>query len=400
MALVTHVIGDCLGCGGTSTFGDVEIFNTHRLGSYLYRGCKRCRYREQVSLPPLKKKVLYLDQFFFSHAFRGGERRFLEAAERIERLVSLQLLAAPFSSIHEDETHQWERRDELFRFVKATARGHEFRDAFDVERTQLVKMFLSWLRGEAPEYVLDPSDALKDELHAWDGYMRIEVGRYRGDIELIRDLKRQSVEGLVDLFPGWRELNSSFEEDLQAEYTVAGKAYVDVFIEFVSRLAGNDHGAMLDAPMASMVVQSLLNLVPEDVPEEDRLRTCTRFLFSEHFKQIPYQWLSAHMFASLKAMVKNGAYSNRERALQRLSGVFYDVKHIATYAPYVDVFVMDQPMAELASRATVRLEQRYGPKVFSRSNWDDFVKWLDDLEAEMTEEHRAAVATAYPRTYR
>lgn len=399
MALVTHVLGDCPGCGGTSTFGDVDIFSTHRLGSYLYRGCKRCRYREQVSLPPLKKKVLYLDQFFFSHAFRGGESRFVEAAERIERLVSLQLLAVPFSSIHEDETHQWERRDELFRFVKATARGHEFRDAFDVERTQLVKMFLSWLRGEAPVYVLDPSDALKDELHAWDGYMRIEVGRYLGDIELIRDLKRQSVEGLVDLFPGWRELNSSFEEDLHAEYAVAGKAYIDVFIEFVSRLAGGDHGAMLDAPMASMVVQSLLHLVPGDVPEEDRLRTCTRFLFSEHFKEIPYQWLSAHMFASLKAMVKNGAYSNRERALQRLSGVFYDVKHIATYAPYVDAFVMDQPMAELASRATVRLEERYGPKVFSRSNWDDFVKWLDDLEVEMTEEHRAALATAYPRTY-
>jgi hypothetical protein len=105
------------------------------------------------------------------------------------------------------------------------------------------------------------------------------------------------------------------------------------------------------------------------------------------------------MFASLKAMVKNGAYANRERALQRLSGVFYDVKHIATYAPYVDAFVMDQPMAELVSHATVRLAERYGLRVFSRSNWDDFMEWLDCLETEMADEHRAALATAYPRAY-
>lgn len=399
MALVTHVLGNCAGCGGTNTFGDVDIFNTHRMGTYLYRGCQRCRYHEKVGLPTLKKRVLYLDQFFFSHAFRGREPRFVDAAERIERLVSLQLLAVPFSSIHEDETHQWERRDELYRFVKATARGHAFRDDFHVERTQLVKMFKSWLRGEPAKYVLDSSDALKDELQAWDSYMRIEVGRYRGDIEFIRDLKRQSVEGLIDMFPGWRELNTSFEEDLHAEYSDAGKAYINVFIEFITCLVGGDASAALDAPATSMVIQTLLNLVPEEVPQDDRLRTCTRFLFSEHFKEIPYQWLSAHMFATLKSTVKQGAYHNRERALQRLSGVFYDVKHIATYAPYVDAFVMDQPMAELVSRATVGLEERYGPKVFSRSNWDDFMGWLDCLEAEMSAEHRTALATAYPRIH-
>ena len=55
------------------------------------------------------------------------------------------------------------------------------------------------------------------------------------------------------------------------------------------------------------------------------------------------------IYASLKAMVKEGAYTNAERAVKRLSGFYYDVKHIAIYAPYCDAFVVDQPMAELTN---------------------------------------------------
>ncbi len=391
MALVTYILGDCPGCNAQNTFGNVDVY-----GDYVYRGCKRCRYNEHVDLPPLHKKVLYLDQFFFSHAFRGGDARFVAAAERIARLASLQLLVAPFSSIHEDETHQWEKRDALFRFIKATARGHEFDAAYEVEQAQMVKSFQAWLAGKPAEYELDPADALEDDVRHWDSYMRIDVGRYMGNIELIRDLKKQSIEGLVNLFEGWRKLQTPVEDDLQAEYQVAGKAYMDFYLEFALRVAGGDYTAMFDAPIISQVVQTMLHAIPEAVPQDQKLRKCAQFLVSDHFKEMPYQWLNAHMLATLKLLVKNGAYANRDRALQRLSGVFYDVKHIATYAPYVDAFVMDQPMADLVSRPTVRLEERYGTKVFSLNNWDDFLAWLDQLEGAMSAEHREGLRVAYP----
>jgi len=102
------------------------------------------------------------------------------------------------------------------------------------------------------------------------------------------------------------------------------------------------------------------------------------------------------MLATLKHLVKNGFYTNRDQALRKLNGFFYDVKHIATYAPYVDVFVMDQPMADFVSRPTVNLEGRFGTKVFSLGNWDEFLAWLDQLEGEMTAEHREGLQAAYP----
>ena len=51
---------------------------------------------------------------------------------------------APYSSVHEDEIHQWrgykdKSHDQLMEFIKATARGAEFEKAYDVERTQVLK---------------------------------------------------------------------------------------------------------------------------------------------------------------------------------------------------------------------------------------------------------------------
>jgi hypothetical protein len=344
----------------------------------------------------LRKKVLYLDQFFFSHAFRGGEQRFIDAARHIERLTSLQLLVVPYSSIHEDETHQWARRDELFKFIKATARGAEFKADYEVTHTQLLKGFKAWLEKASPQYQREERDALRDDIHGWDGYMRIEVGRYMGDIDLIRDLKRQSIEGLVDMFDGWRTSTFTFDQDVEAEFATASKAYIDFYLEFAMRIAGGDYDAIFDAPIISTAVQQMLHILPDDIPPEDSLRQCALFLVSDHFKQLPYQWLSARIFATLKAMVKGGAYTNRERALQRLSGFFYDVKHISTYAPYCDAFVMDQPMAELVASHNVGLEERFGVKVFSLNNWNDFLSWLEALEAGMSQGHRTGLATAYP----
>jgi hypothetical protein len=44
-----------------------------------------------------------------------------------------------------------------------------------------------------------------------------------------------------------------------------------------------------------------------------------------------------------------------KKAVKRLSGYFYDGKHVATYAPYCDAFVVDQAMAELLAKPTAMI---------------------------------------------
>ena len=394
--LVTRVIGNCPVCGGKGRFGNVSV-----RGDHVLRGCMSCKYSTTVWLPKTRKKVLYLDQFFFSSAFRERDLRFTKAAERIRQVSTLQLLAVPYSSVHEDETHQWrgydgKNKDDLMEFIKATSRGHEFRSAYDVEQTQIVRAFQAFLQEKSASFDLQEGDVIHGNIHEWDDYFRIDVDRYIGDIELIRDLKRQSVEGLVDIFPGWRTSPNTFEQDVALELRDAAKGYIDSYVSYAARVAGGDYAALFDSPIMSMVVQSMLYCLPEEMLPEEKLGKIGEYFKSNHFSAIPYQWVSVRAFAVLKDMVKRGAYTDRETALKRLSGFFQDVKHVSTYAPYCDAFIMDQAMASLVGDPRIALETRYGVKVFSLNNWDDFLAWMDALENGMTQEHRAGLAAAYP----
>lgn len=398
--LVTRVLGDCPGCGAKDSFGNVSVGNDHVL-----RGCKRCRHQSTVWLPTIRKKVLYLDQCFLSGAFRGGDPRFIEAAERVKRMARLQLLLVPYSSVHEDETHQWRgykefRPEDLLEFIKATARGAEFQKDYHVERTQVTKAWSAFLKGMPTDYSFEDDDAIEGALNEWDDYYRIDVGGYSKDVELRRSAKTQAVDELVKAFDEWQASTQTFDQDVTVEMHAAARNYLDTYVTMVNRLARGDFAATIDSPIAAQVIEHMLHWLPDGQPLTDKLDRCVEFFKSEHFNQVPMLWVESRMFATLKAMVKRGAYANREEARRRLNGVFEDIKHIALYAPYCDAFLMDQPMADLVRKPTVGLEQRYDVKVFSLNNQDDFFAWLNDLEAGMSEEHKTGVAAAYPERRR
>jgi hypothetical protein len=379
-----------------SSYGNVSV-----RGTYVLRGCRYCRHSGQVWLPEIRKHVLYLDQFFFSAAFRRSDARFVDAVEKVSKAASLQLLVAPFSSVHEDETHQWRghkdlNRDSLMEFIKATSRGAEFEKAYNVERTQITKAWSAFLKGGQADYVLEERDAIRGELHTWNDYFRIDVGGYTKDIELKRSLKSQAVDGLIKLFDEWQHSTQTFEQDVALEMRDAAKNYLNTYLTMAIRLEQGDVEAVLDSPIVAKVVKHMLHWLPDDQPLQVRLGRCIEFFKSEHFRQVPNLWISARIFGTLKDMVKRGAYAKRDDARNRLSGVFEDIKHISLYAPYCHAFVMDTPMADLVRQPTVGLEQRFGVKVFSLNNWDDFAAWLDSLVAGMSDDHKAGVVAAYP----
>lgn len=390
--LVTHILGDCPSCKGKNCYGNVSIHRDHVL-----QGCGRCSYESIVFLPKIHKKVIYLDQFFFSHAFKGNDSRFLIAAERIKRMTHLQLLVAPYSSVHEDETHQWRdnRKDQLMEFIKATSRGTKFEKDYNVEQAQVLKAWEASLNGRSAEYIFEERDAIEGKLDEWDDYFRIDVGGYMRNVELKRALKSQAVQELIKVFDAWKASTQTFEQDTALEIRDAGKIYINAYITKINRIAQGDFNAVIDSPIVANVVEHMLHWLPKEQPIEDKLQRCMDFFASEHFANVPNMWLEARMFATLKNTVKRGAFANREKALQKFSGVFEDFKHISLYAPYCDAFVMDKPMADLVSKPTVGLEQRYGVKVFSLNNWDELLDWLANLEANMSDEHKAGVAAAY-----
>ena len=394
--LVTHVLGDCPGCGCKDSFGNVAVE-----GDHIFRGCKRCKFQSTEWLPNIRKKVLYLDQCFLSGAFRAVDTRFLEAAAHVKRIAQLQLLLVPYSSIHLDETHQWRgykdfKSEDLLAFIKATARGAEFEKDYQVERTQITKAWKAFLKGIPANYVSADDDAIDGPLNKWDGYYRVEVDGYFKDVDLKRSLKRKSVEALINAFDEWQYATTTFDEDVDIETRAAAKNYLDSYLKMLSRLAEGDYAARFDSPIAATVLERLLQHLPRLQPLDEKLKRCVEYFNSEHFKQVPKVWIEARMFATLKDMVKRGAYSKRSEASRRLNGIFEDINHISLYAPYCDAFFMDQPMADLVRQPSLDLERRYGVKVFSLNNMNEFMDWLDGVENEMSDEHRAGLKAAYP----
>lgn len=395
--LVTRVVGACPSCKKPDAFGNVMVVKDHVL-----RGCKSCQYSENIPLPALDKKIIYLDQFFFSAAFREKDERFIAAANLVKKATSLQVLLAPYSSVHEDETHQWrgydgQTKDDLMNFIKAASRGHEFEPAYGVEREQVLRAFRGFITGQSDAYQVRRRTALRNEINYWEDYFRIEVGSYHGDIDLIRQLKNEGVEELVRVaFPSWRNSGASFDEHIQLELRDAGRIYIKFYAEYAARILAGDYKAQFDSPIVSMVVQDMLEILPRDMEVEIKVERVKDFFASQHFANVPHEWISARMFAVLKDQVKRGAYQNQEEAVRRLSGFFQDVKHISMYAPYVDAIVVDQVMASILNDGRLNLSGAYGTKVFSMNNWDELMGWLQSLIDSISDEHRQGLAAAYP----
>lgn len=377
--LVTRIIGDCPRCKSKNSFGNVDVF-----GKTLQRGCHHCEYSVQIPLPEITKSILYLDQFFFSHAFHEGDEKFVDAANRIGDAAHQQLLTTPYSSLHEEETQMWQHRDELREFIRKTARGTKFAPQYQVEKTQVIKAFQAWLKDQPPAYQIDERDAFSENVHKWDGYFYIDVRSYQLDPDELRGSKQKAVEELIAILDGWRSATTTFEQDMETELLAAARGYVNAYSDLVTRVGNGDFSALLYSSLRSSVVENMMDILGRDKDYDERLRMCGSFLRSDHFKNTPFHSLSSCMYATVKGMVRRGAYQNVEEAKRKLKGFFYDINHIATYAPYCDGIVLDSVMAELVSHPSVNLENRYRVRVFSRRNWGDFLAWLDELKKGLT----------------
>ncbi len=377
MALVSRVIGDCPACGRQDGYGNVNVSN-----DVLLRGCLSCRHLDHVPLPKLNKKVLYLDQFFYSHAFRANNALFIEAKAKIQAIAHKQLLVAPYCNIHEDETQLWqpEQREPLWKFIKQTSMGHNFKPEYRVKEHQLHRAFQLFLAGEPPEHRVERDDALPSTLNRWDDYVWIDVGRMPKDADATRAAKQSALKSLLDVFPNWASTPSTFDRDVRAELRGAAESYVQLYAEYVKRIVEGDVMALFTSLIDSQVIEKLLHYNSEDMAAPDRFRRIQAFFASDHYANVPLERISSEFFALLRHFLRQGAFVSRDKSEKRFKGFFYDVRFISTYAPYCDAMVVDALMHRWASDPLIDLPRRYGTRFFSRTNWHDFLAYLDEIE--------------------
>jgi hypothetical protein len=251
-----------------------------------------------------------------------------------------------------------------------------------------------FIEGESSVFPLSRGDVL-DDVNVWEDYYWIDVGGMPQNIDLTRRLKREATEGLVGLFAQWRRGERSFAEHLDYEIRSGGEGYIQLYLEQTAKLARGDFNAILASPVDTQIVGAMVRLL-DDQRRKDALNVVQDFFNSEFYANVPYAYISAGIMTALRDQVGKGHFPNSQKAVSRLQGLFFDMEFIASYAPYCDAMFVDTAMLPLVNDDRLQIKERYGVRLFAKSNWEEFMAYLDSIRSRKTPELKRAVELVYP----
>lgn len=359
--------------------------------------CHNCGKGYILSLLPLKKEIIYLDQNFFSNACKKKPPEFLKRADRLSDLAIKQLVICPYSEAHDKETHFGSKSKNLWEFIKKTSRGKRFYLQTKIERQQLINAYISFLRNDPKKVGLNLYDAITPNIHDWDETLRVEVDWSVTNIItpiLLKQTKKRFTDGFLNALPQWRNSVTTFEEDYNLE--IRHRAYF--LLEPYLRLsASRDIQQILESESYGRI-NTLLDIGGGNISE--RLNKIISFLNSEYFSNIPYINISAGLWAIIKREIKEKRWlpahaTNHKRIEAKIQGINEDINHLTVFAPYCDAIFTEKTMARWLNEWCHHALGGYKLKVFSVSNWSDFDTYLDEIEKNVSQEMKEELEIVY-----
>ncbi len=142
-------------------------FGVHGIhGDRVLRRCRDCWYSHNVPLPPLRKKIIYLDQFVIREfaklknpQARGHERVranpfWQEVYDLLFQLCQLQMICCPDSWSHQQESRISAINADLKKMYENLSGGITF-EAFDgIKSLQIAELARSWVEKREPVFLI------------------------------------------------------------------------------------------------------------------------------------------------------------------------------------------------------------------------------------------------------
>ncbi|TBZ06270.1 hypothetical protein [Rhizobium leguminosarum] len=380
-----------------------ESFGFLRAGGHsLTMRCSKCRYSENVALPPVDKKVIYLDQFIFSLLFNVtsqgrlplGHETFSKALhERLRRLVLLQQIVLPHSDIHRDETtvfHSASALREAYEFIGGDI---SFSDTSTIELNQVLNAAEAFVRGTPLTIDLSVDEVLESNRNDWLSDMHISVrSDYSQLADGLRKMRDETHAEMEKLAARWVSEKPSFDDVLKIELDAVLQAKIGALASTERKKASADPDVLFNAVNSPIQreVRNLLHFMREEGVSANEAGQKVRDLWgSEVYRQLPHHRISAYLFAAIARRVVSGQKSVVNK------GMINDVRAIATYAPYVDAMFVDKTSAQLLQERPLSDDLSFKADVFSFSSRDEFLAHLDDLEAKTPSDVREMSSRIY-----
>ena len=384
----------CTSCG----IGRMRPINLIR-GDFLLFKCSniRCHLTAHVELPPIRKKIVYLDTSIVSSMARARARADRESPYyklylALKMAVAANLIVCPGSTIVEVEAEMMTTLADIIIEMAKELGDPGLNHELYVKEAQLARALKRYLAGEAPmmEMPLPESDALIDRVHVWNGVL-FPVVDIRTPPELVaatRSGKAETVTKTAVRYQRYADAGLTFEDIVKIERNTFGVKLLTDGLTII-----NAKKAVLEGRIDDPRVQQVLLLVPTltklafsiehelKCSEPDSYTNATEFLLSDHAAETAYSHISSRLNAELAMRCRGNAKVNPR--LPQPSDAF-DVEHMATFMPYVDVFVADNFMAAIANHNHLNLGQQFDTEIRSLRQADipNFTDWLEALEQE------------------
>lgn len=375
----------CPKCGQAESFGRT-IFRQRGLTLR----CKKCGHTEVKNLPPITKKIIYIDQFALSKMVKNKDEPFwAELHDRLTRLSANEIITCPYSPIHiEESEYDYKLRDALKAMYRRIAGDDQFRRPQDVEQRQLARSLRAYIgcTKSKPTYIrID--DAFEKSPHRWSEVLNIyaDMGYSEELIDGLRRDKESAHSSMQSLCDRWRASPVEFDAQVEAE-AAAFQTHVAAY----RQLSGGNlnNFCRFSSPIVLDVVDWLAHTVLMIDPDEtDPVSILEGFAASQQLRETPWMYLNCRIWAKIAELVCNPKGPRKPRLGDR-----YDADVLASYAPYCDAMFIDGGFREIAIDSRIGCEKRFGVKIFSEQVRDSFVTYLDELERNTPNAHWEAYA--------
>lgn len=392
----------CPKCTADDEFGILLVGSKH-----LTRRCRKCRFTTDEPLPPLDKKVIYLDQFALSEIFKvktgtrrsDGHTAFWESAlHHVERALLLQQAVFPASNIHLDESIVFTRGEELRRAYNLLSGDVSLKNDSHITLDQLMQFADAFIAEEMPPSIAFNVDgALEGERNKWLPDMHISVNsdfsHFADGIRAERDRESDAFSAIAQR---WQSDKAQFDEVLREELASFGAAHLRAWRAAQQRMldgiAARNPDAILAGSMhdSTVIVHLLMEkLRTAGLSDVEVAVNVIAFFQWSGLQLLPHHQISSHLYAAIARKMGSG----QKRLPSK--GMINDVRAIAAYAQYVDAMFIDNECAALLGEEPMRSTLPIRSRIFSLNSADDFLSYLHDIAETASPAVRARCKEIY-----
>jgi len=324
--------------------------------------------------------------------------------EKLDTLSKLQLIICPDSIYQTNESLLSPYFEPLKRLYQLLSHGVSFYDRGTIERFQVYENMKNWIANRPDDPIdIDVHNIVHGDINAWQDKLLISIKRKYEDgwIDSLREEREQINSGLLAIFKRWQsETDKDFEYWFNQECEGYGKAVLQVYFNYLKTYIDITTGKteptanFLFPPDSVVLIHEFHGLLREaGVPDEELWSKTVQYFNSPSLKHVPTIKISSMLYASLARKAASGQKSPPTK------GMTNDIAMISSLLPYCDAIFIDNECHTYLNEKPLCDELNYGTKIFSPNNKNEFMLYLNSVEAGMPKEHLEKVIEVYGSTW-